>query len=242
MNKFEGSYIEWFKSELKGWNPVMWTIWAFGFGFQTSILVTNTITWQAIVTYLATLVGLLCTCSMAEGRPINGLLGLISVVGFVLVNAMAHHWWSVLDQVIFALAIDIPLIKEWRTWGQDFNAKVRKLDGYSWVLTIAAVFIAWLALYKIALRLNDPRPSSDSLVLALGAMASILCLMHVSNTYTLWLAEDAVNIFMWFYALKDGYSPAALPMLVSTIMYTVTAIYGQWFSVWNKAVADNETV
>lgn len=242
MNKFEGTYLEWFKSELAGWNPVMWTIWAFGFGFQTSILVTNTITWQSVVTYLATLVGLLCTCSMAEGRPINGLFGLVSVVGFVLVNAMAYHWWSVLDQLIFALAIDIPLMLKWKTWGQNFSAKVRKLNLLDWVFAIMAIVILWAVLCQFALILGDNQPVIDSFVLSIGATASVLCLFHYANTYTLWLVEDVFNILLWFYALKDGYSPAALPMLISTIMYTVTAVYGQWFSVWSKAGNHDETI
>lgn len=235
MQKFTGTYFQWFRNELRGWSKMAWAIWTFGVGFQTSILITNPITWETLITYLATVVGLLCTCAMMEGRPINGLFGLVSVVGFVVVNLYAQHWWSVLDQLIFATAIDIPLMLRWRTWGEDFNAKVRKLDWQGWLLAGGSVLVAWLALTKVAYLLRDPQPKSDALVLSLGAVASVLCVLHYANTYTLWLAEDAVNIILWFVTLQAGFSDSALPMLVSTIMYTVTAVYGQWFSVWHKA-------
>ena len=228
-------YLNWFKNEMKGWTTIVWAMWAFGFGFQTSILVANPISWQAVVTYLATLVGLLCTCAMAMGKPINGLFGLVSVVGFIVVNLYAKHYWSVLDQLIFAMAIDIPLMMKWKTWGQNFSAKVRKLGWLEWAFAIGAIIILWVVLRQFAVILGDTQPVIDSFVLSVGATASVLCVLHYANTYTLWLVEDVFNILLWFYALKDGYSPAALPMLVSTIMYTATAVYGQWFSVWHKA-------
>lgn len=235
QERFEGNYVQWLGVEFKKINLVAAMIWFFGIGFQTALLVTNPITWQAFVTYLATVVGLGCTVYMMVGAPINGLLGLINVFGFVTVNLFAHHWWSVVDQIIFACAIDIPLMMKWRTWGQDFGAKVRKLHLKGWMVTILSIVVEWGILFQVARLLKDSQPAVDALVLAFGATASILCVMHVSNTYTLWLAEDVVNVLLWFYALKDGYSPAALPMLISTLMYTATAIYGQFFSVWHKA-------
>lgn len=238
MQKFEGNYLQWLGTEFKKINLPAAMIWLFGIGFQTALLVTAPITWQAVVTYLATVVGLGCTVFMMVGAPINGLLGLISVFGFIIVNLYAGHYWSVLDQLIFALAIDIPLMMKWRTWGQDFSAKVRKLDVKGWIGTAVIIVALWAILWQVAIVLGDTQPIIDSFVLSVGATASTLCLLHYSDTYALWLIEDVFNILLWFYALKDGYSPAALPMLISTVMYTATAVYGQFFSVWHKATAN----
>lgn len=235
MQKFEGNYLQWLGTEFKKINLPAAMIWLFGIGFQTALLVTAPITWQAVVTYLATVVGLGCTVFMMVGAPINGLLGLISVFGFITVNLYAGHYWSVLDQLIFAMAIDIPLMLKWRTWGQDFSAKVRKLDVKGWIGTGVIILALWAILWQVAIVLGDTQPIIDSFVLSIGATASVLCLLHYANTYSLWLLEDVFNILLWFYALKDGYSPAALPMLVSTCMYTATAIYGQFFSVWHTS-------
>lgn len=235
--RFEGNYLQWLWQEIKqGTNGPALAIWFFGFGFQLSIYLASPITLLSTVTLIATLVGLLCTTLMMSGSPANGVVGLISVIGFVWVNWAAGHWWSVLDQLIFALAIDIPLMISWRTWGQNFDQKVRKLDNKGWLITGLAIIFSWVVLYFVAIYLKDTSPFWDSLVLSIGAIASVLCYKHYANTYTLWLLEDIVNVGLWFSALSAGYSQSSLPMLVSVLMYLATAIYGKFFSVWKHAM------
>ncbi|KRN09362.1 nicotinamide riboside transporter PnuC [Liquorilactobacillus mali] len=106
---------------------------------------------------------------------------------------------------------------------------------WKYLLVIIAVLALWFALYHIGhLRImNDYNVYWDSLALAIGAVASVLCFTRYTQTYTLWLVSDAVNIALWFYALKDGYSQAALPMLAMTLFYTASAVYGRFFAIWN---------
>ncbi|KGO31724.1 hypothetical protein Q757_05455 [Oenococcus alcoholitolerans] len=223
------------QKRIKKWPVPAWTIWWFGFGFQLALFLQGHINLLAFITLLATLAGLLCTCAMMIGRPINGLFGLISAVGFIYVNYSAGHFASVLDQFVFVALIDIPLMISWRSWGQNFKSKVRTLSTQGFVITVVSILIAWGVLYELYVLLKDTNPVWDSLVLAIGATASLLCTLHFSNTYTLWLAEDVVNVILWFTANMAGYTQAALPMLVSTILYTATAVYGKFFSVWAKA-------
>ena len=236
IKKFQGNYFQWLASEFKGWPTIAWAIFAFAFGFQTNIFVGSPITLLSTITYVATLVGLICSCAMMVGKTVKGLLGLISAIGFIYVNYTAGHFASVLDQIVFVALIDLPLMFAWRTWGQDFKAKVKNLDVKGWIFTVIGILISWGILYYAYTLLHDSNPVWDSLVLAIGAIASILCFLHFANTYQLWLAEDCVNLVLWFTALQAGYTPAALAMLVSVLMYFATAIYGRFFSVWHKAV------
>jgi nicotinamide mononucleotide transporter PnuC len=232
--RFEGSYIQWLWHEMKQGNTATGiAIWFFGFGFQLALFLTGAINWLTFITIISTLIGLYCTTLMMAGSPLNGPIGLLSVIGFIVINVSAGHYWSVLDQLIFAACIDIPLMFKWRTWGQNFEQKARKLTGFQWVLTFAGMTVLWAILYPVAIKLGDTQPIWDSLVLAIGATASLYCVLHVTDLFKLWLMEDLVNLGLWIWALKDGYSQAALPMLVSTLMYTATAIYGQFFSVWH---------
>lgn len=231
--KFNGNWFQWFKYEMtQVWkSKAAIGIWLFGVGFQLANLIFHPITWISITTTIATIIGLLCTVAMMTSSPINGFFGAISAIGFIVVNAVTRHWWSILDQSIFFVCIDAPLCKNWKTWAGDFDKKVRSLNKKGMIIATITVLIFWALLYPLGLMWNDSAPITDSLTLAIGAVASILCTLHYRNTYALWLAEDAVNVVMWIKtAFTLGINAATIAMLVSTIMYLVTAIYGQFIS------------
>lgn len=244
--KFTGSYIEWLKDELKGWESFAWGLYGFGMGLNTMQFVMSPINVLSIVAYVAIAFGFLCTVSMATkswrtikqpdgtvkeklvvGRAINGYFGAVSVIGYVIVNIFAGHWWSVLDQLIFFFAIDLGLIINWRTWGRGKDEGIKTPSKKTWVYIIGAIIVGWAILYPVGIYLKDTQPVIDALVLAIGAVASILYLKRYSGTYVLWIASNLVNVALWFYALKDGYTSAALPMLVMTLLYMVSSIYGK---------------
>ena len=232
--KFQGNYFQWIRSELQGWSTPIWSIFWFGISFELALFLFGKINLLTIITFAATMFGLLCVCAMAEGKTINGVLGLVSAIGFIYVNWSAGHYASVLDQTIFALLIDIPLLLKWKTWGQNFDQKVRKLGTKGYLIVVPAMAIAWGVLFKVYTMLNDSNPVWDSLVLAIGATESLLVVLHYNDCYALWLAEDVVNVALWFSALSAGYSQASLPMLVVTMIYFASALYGKFFSVWSN--------
>ena len=96
-----------------------------------------------------------------------------------------------------------------------------------WVYVVVVILAAWFVLYYVGIYLHDTNPLWDALALAIGGTASWLCFRQYSTTYTLWLISDFVNIALWFTALKDGYSQAALPMLAMTLFYLATAVVGK---------------
>ena len=57
-------------------------------------------------------------------------------------------------------------------------------------------------LFHVGIWLKDTAPLTDSLVLSIGSTVSVLCLLKYANTYTLCLAEDAVNVVLWVVSLK----------------------------------------
>ena len=236
--KFNGNWFQWFTYEMKQvWkSKAAIGIWLFGTGFQIANLLSHPITWISVMTSLATIVGLLCTVAMMVGSPINGFFGAISVIGFVIANAATAHWWSIIDQSIFFVCIDLPLTWNWKHWAGDFDKKVRSLNKKGIGIAIIAVLVFWAILYPIGVKLHDSLPFTDSLTLAIGAVASILCTLHYRNTYALWLAEDIINVILWMQqAIHFGINASTIAMLVSTLMYLVTAIYGQFISPqWKK--------
>lgn len=233
--KFNGNWFQWLKFELKEVfnSRAALGIWLFGVGFQLATLLANPINWVAVMTFGATVLGLLCTVAMMTGNSINGLLGALSVLGFCIVNSAAGHWWSILDQLVFLFLIDLPLMVKWKTWGADFEKKARTLNSKGWFAAIVGIVLFWALLYPLGVALHDTAPLIDAGVLAIGAVASVLCALHYNNTYTLWMISNLINVVLWIQtAMTQGINGTTVAMLVSTLMYMSTAIYGRFFSPW----------
>lgn len=235
--RFEGTYLQWLKEELSGWDRLPWGLFGVGVGFQLAILLLNPISWISIVSFVGIFFGMWCTVAMGAGgynskgervssHAINGLLGAISVAAYVIINLSAGHYWSVLDQMVFLFLIDLPLLINWRTWNGK-STEIKGLTKTGWLYVVIAIVLAWIVLYFLGVALKDTNPVWDALTLAIGGTASWLCFRQYSTTYTLWLLSDFVNIVLWFTALKDGYSQAALPMLAMTGFYLASAVIGK---------------
>ncbi|MFL2019640.1 nicotinamide riboside transporter PnuC [Weissella hellenica] len=226
------NYLKWLGTELKSIHTAGGVMLAFIIGVQLAFYLSAPITGLSTITLVATLVGSACTVYMMIGKPINGLLGLISAIGFIYINWTAGHYASVLDQLVFVALIDLPLIFTWKTWGHKVENGVKFLTKTGWLLTIAFILIAWYPMMLAYQTLGDTNPLWDSIVLIIGAMASLYVFKGYGDSYTLWLASDAVNILLWVSALFAGYSASSLPMLLTMSFYLATALYGRFWSIW----------
>ena len=226
------SYLKWLGTELKSINAAGGVMLAFIIGVQLAFYLSAPITGLSTITLVATLVGSACTVYMAMGKPINGLLGLISAIGFIYINWTAGHYASVLDQLVFVALIDLPLIFTWKTWGHKVENGVKFLSKTGWVLTLAFMLAFWYPMMLAYEALGDSNPLWDSIVLIIGATASLYVFKGYGDSYTLWLLSDFVNIALWVSALFAGYSASSLPMLLTMSFYLATAVYGRFFSIW----------
>ena len=227
-------YFKWLIEEIKSINVAGGVMLSFIIGVQLAFYLSSPITLLSTITLVATLVGSACTVYMMIGKPINGLLGLISAIGFIYINWSAGHYASVLDQLVFILLIDLPLILTWRNWGDRVKNGVKFLTNRGWFATFASMAILWAPMAWVYTQLNDTNPIWDAIVLIIGATASLLVFKGYGDSYSLWLLSDAVTIILWFTAFMDGYSASALPMLLTMLFYLMTALYGRFFAVWSK--------
>ena len=226
------NYLKWLGKELRSINAAGGVMLAFIVGVQLAFYLSAPITWLSTITLVATLVGSACTVFMMLGKPINGLLGLISAAGFIYINWSAGHYASVLDQVVFVALIDLPLIFTWKTWGHKIENGVKFLNKTGWALTLGFILMAWYPMMLAYQALGDTNPLWDSIVLIIGATASLYVFKGYGDSYTLWLLSDFVNIALWVSALFAGYSASSLPMLLTMSFYLATALYGRFWSIW----------
>lgn len=228
------SYFTWLSKEIKSINTAGAIMLAFIVGVQLSLYLATPITGLSTITLIATLMGSACTVYMMIGKPINGVLGLISALGYIYINIQAHHPASVLDQLVFVALIDIPLIIKWKNWGHRIEGGVKFISLKGWLATIAVILILWQPMAWIYTQLNDNNPIWDSIVLIIGATASVYVFLGYGDSYSLWLASDAVNIILWITALFAGYSASSLPMALTMAFYLMTALYGRFWSIWSQ--------
>lgn len=240
--KFQGNYVQWIKEELTGWDTFPWALFGFGLGIQLMNFAMGSITWITVVTLIGTFFGMLCTVAMSAGgyrtapdgtkvrvtsRSINGLLGAISVVAFIAVNLTMGHYFSVLDQLIFFFLIDVELMFTWRTWGRGDDAEIKKLTNKGYALAGISMLVAWGVLYVIGIHIGDQQPVLDSLVLAMGAVASWLCFRRYSLTYKIWILSNVVQISLFIYTgIAQGFGQGSLALVLNYAFYMLTAIVG----------------
>lgn len=237
-DRFTGTYWQWLKQEFTGWDRLPWFLFGTGVGFQLAILILKPVTWISVVSFVGVFFGMFCCVAMGAGgynekgervasHSVNGLLGSISVVAYIIVNAEAGHWWSIFDQLCFFFLIDLELLLTWRTWGRGKNNVIRKLNPKQKILSVVVILIVWAGLYQLGLVLHDSNPVWDALELAIGATASWLCFRRYTETYSYWLISDVINVILWMTTLQQGISSASLSMLAMTVFYLATAIMGK---------------
>jgi nicotinamide mononucleotide transporter len=157
-------YFKWLIEEIKSINVAGGVMLSFIIGVQLAFYLSSPITLLSTITLIATLVGSACTVYMMIGKPINGLLGLISAIGFIYINWSAGHYASVLDQLVFILLIDLPLILTWRNWGDRVKNGVKFLTNRGWFTTFATMAILWAPMAWVYTQLNDTNPIWDAII------------------------------------------------------------------------------
>lgn len=218
-------YLSFIKKQLLSIKGLPLLMLIAGIAIQLVILLMNPITGMSLLAFVAGSIGFSTVVYMMNGSPVNGLLGLISAFGFIVIHYNAGHYASVLDQLVFVALIDLPLIVKWRTWGERVEGGVKKLTAGNVLDIVIVMGILWLPLYYVYILLGDTQPAIDSLILIVGATASLLVFKGYALSYKFWLFNNLINIALWFGALQHGLSSASIAMLVVTLLYTATDVY-----------------
>lgn len=246
-DSYKGNYWNWLKMQFTDLDRFAWLLYGIGMGFQFALYISQPLTLMSTIAFVAIGFGFLTTIMMAakgwvktkesngsikehlvSGRSVNGLLGAISVIGYIIVNVSAGHWWSVIDQLIFFFAIDLAMIVKWRTWGNGDDEPTKDANFKDWLLIAFAILVGWGILEPVGVWLGDTQPVVDSLVLAFGAVASILYVKRNSASYLVFMGANVINIILWVGAMQKGLSPEAPAMLSMTILYMISSAYGYY--------------
>ena len=134
----------------------------------------------------AGILGFTCTLSITNAKPLNGILGMVSALIYIVVAINAKNYNDVLLQSVYILTLDLPVLLM-PAWAKDVKKKVRFLNesGHglrNWSLTILFFVLVLAATYYSDTHwFISPRPWVDSIAATIGITGSILTTLRFTK-------------------------------------------------------------
>lgn len=232
-NKKE-NYFVWMVNQIKGWPQQNYYLFWFAVGAQIMTLVNAPITPVAVVTFISTLLGVLCILSINAAKSVNGWLGIISAIGLIYVSFKAKNYLAIGEQIAYMVTLDIPVLISLKSWNDDTVNHLKKFGMKEWVISIIGTILVYIISgYLIGVLTDDPRPWFDAISFAISLTAGIMCFMRYNNQYFWWLLSGIFQMVLWGVTFSQG--GASLAMAVNSSVYILNDILAFTVSPWFSA-------
>ena len=228
-----GKVIDYFKfisKQLGHMQLSSYCLWSFSLGVQLMILLSAPITPLSVISFIGTSLGVLCVIAISAARSVNGWLGIISAICFIIIGFSAKNYLSIGEQLAYIATLDIPVLIS-TDWNQGVTSKMRNFNAKSWTIAIGFTVAVWLiSSISVARLTNDPRPFIDGLSFAVCLTGGLVCTLRYNNQYFWWTFGGLMQIILWFVTLKQGGASPA--MLVNSLIYFANDILAFTVSPW----------
>ncbi|QCZ49230.1 membrane protein [Levilactobacillus brevis] len=196
-------------------------------------LVNAPITWLTCLTFVGTTLGVLCVLAINAAKSVNGWLGVISAICFVVTGLAAKNYLSIFEQIAYVITLDIPVLLS-ASWNVNMAAKIRRFTGRSWVIAVSATLIIYLVSgWAIGTFTDDPRPWVDAISFAISLTAGVICFLRFNNQYVWWIASGLAQMVLWFISFRQG--SATLAMFINSSIYLMNDVLAFTISPWYNA-------
>ncbi|MDM8267010.1 nicotinamide riboside transporter PnuC [Limosilactobacillus pontis] len=212
----------WYVTQMKGWTTRSYVLLLFGLGTIFGMTVASGINELAIFTLLAGMLGFTCTLSITNAKPLNGILGLVSALIYVVVAIQAKNYNDVMLQLTYIVLLDLPVLLM-PSWAKDVDKKVRFLhekgNGLrNWLLVLLFfVVITGILYYSDTHIFISPRPWVDSIAAAIGITGAFLTTLRFSESYYCWTIQGIMSVVLWGLTAVQG--DANYVLFVTYILY-----------------------
>ncbi|MGP4116147.1 nicotinamide riboside transporter PnuC [Levilactobacillus zymae] len=223
-------YFQFLAHQLKGWPQQNYYLFFFSLGCQVMTLVGQAITPLTILTFIGTTLGVLCVLAINAAKSVNGVLGVLSAICFIITGYAAKNYLSIFEQLAYVATLDIPVLIS-ANWNVNMAAKIRRFTGRSWVIALTSTVIIYLVSgWGIGTFTDDPRPWIDAISFAISLTAGVICFLRFNNQYIWWLASGVAQMVLWFISFRQG--SATLAMFINSSIYLVNDILAFTVSPW----------
>lgn len=213
----------WYVEQMKGWTTRSYGLLLIGIGLIVGMTigggVFNPVT---MATMFAGVLGFTCTLSITNTKPLNGVLGLVSALIYIVVAVQAKNYNDVLLQAIYILLLDLPVLLM-PSWAKDVDKKVRFLHERgrgltNWVLVIVFFVVLTSILYYSDTHIFiSPRPWIDSIAASIGITGAVLTTLRFSESYYCWTIQGLMSVILWGVTAAQG--DANFVLFVTYILY-----------------------
>ena len=227
------NYFKFLRHQLQGWPQQNYYLFFFSLGCQVMTLVSSKVTWVTVVTFIGTTLGVLCVLAINAAKSVNGWLGLLSALCFIIAGFSAKNYLSILEQVAYVLTLDIPVLLS-ANWNVNLAAKIRHFTARSWAVALGATVLVYLVSGSLIGRFtDDPRPWIDAISFSISLTAGVICFLRFNNQYFWWLASGLAQLVLWFVSFKQG--SATLAMAINSSIYLINDLLAFTISPWYNA-------
>lgn len=212
----------WYVEQMKGWTTRSYVLLLIGLGTIFGMTVASGINQLAIFTLLAGMLGFTCTLSITNAKPLNGVLGLVSALIYVVVAIQAKNYNDVMLQLTYIVLLDLPVLLM-PSWAKDVDKKVRFLHErgrgvLNWILVLLFfVVITGILYYSDTHIFISPRPWIDSIAAAIGITGAVLTTLRFSESYYCWTIQGVMSVVLWGLTAVQG--DANYVLFVTYLLY-----------------------
>lgn len=223
-------YIQFLSHQLKGWPQQNYYLFFFSLGCQVMTLVGQHITLLTVLTFIGTTLGVLCVLAINAAKSVNGWLGVLSAICFIVTGFAAKNYLSIFEQLSYVLTLDIPVLLS-ASWNVNMASKIRKFTGKSWAIALVSTVAVYLISgWAIGAFTDDPRPWVDAISFAISLTAGIICFLRFNNQYIWWIASGLAQMVLWFISFRQG--SATLAMFINSSVYLINDVLAFTVSPW----------
>lgn len=193
-------------------------------------LVSQQITLLTVLTFIGTTLGVLCVLAINAAKSVNGFLGVLSAICFIITGYAAKNYLSIFEQVAYVATLDIPVLLS-ASWNVNMASKIRKFTGRTWVIALASTVAIYLVSgWGIGTFTDDPRPWVDAISFAISLTAGVICFLRFNNQYVWWIASGLAQMVLWFISFRQG--SATLAMFINSSVYLINDVLAFTISPW----------
>lgn len=224
------NYFQFLSHQLKGWPQQNYYLFFFSLGCQVMTLVNSPITGLTVLTFIGTTLGVLCVLAINAAKSVNGFLGILSAICFMITGFAAKNYLSMAEQLAYVITLDVPVLIS-ANWNVNMAAKIRKFTPRTWVVAILSTIVVYgVSGTLIGAFTNDPRPWIDAISFSISLTAGVICFMRYNNQYIWWVASGLAQMVLWFISFQQG--SATLAMFVNSAVYLANDVLAFTISPW----------
>ena len=208
--------------QFRGWrkSEIVWLC------FSISSIVSLSILWgDGALGITAAATGMAYTVLAGKGKVSCFLFGLINTPIYAYL-AFSCGYYGDFSLNVYYFAMMFPGIISWlknSSADNEEGIKRTSLPQKSRLLLLAACIAAILPLWAILHALDGSRPLCDAMTNVLSIAAMILTVKRAIEEWVLWIAVNAIEVFMWYRAWCSG--SGNISILLMWMLFLVNGIY-----------------